>query len=109
MGERNMRGWVLVCCFLLLSLTAFGVPQDSYNTQPKTIEGCVISINGAFRLNTANGETYLLKGHHSSLFNYNGKQVRITGTVDKPQKGSAGAPRTLHITDIKKVFDSCQF
>ena len=104
-----MRGWVLGSCFFLLSLTAFGAPQDSSSTQPVTIEGCVMGINGAFRLSTANGQTYLLKGHHSSMFNYNGKQVRITGTVDKPQKGSAGAPRTLHITDIKKVSDSCQF
>jgi len=102
-----MRGRVLVSCFLLLSLTALASPLDS--SQPQTVEGCVVSMNGAFRLNTANGETFLLKGHHYSLFSYNGKQVRITGTVDKPQKGSAGAPRTLHITDIKKVYDTCQF
>ena len=104
-----MRDWVLVSCFLVLSLTAFAVPQDTYSTRPITIEGCVIGVNGAFRLSTANGETYLLKGHHSSLFDYNGKQVRITGTVSKPEKGSSGAPRTLKVTEIKKVYDSCQF
>jgi hypothetical protein len=102
-----MRGWILLSLFLLLSLTAFASPQDT--TQPKTIEGCVLGINGGFRLNTANGETYLLKGHHSSMFNYNGKQVRITGTMKKSEKGSAGAPRTLQVTDIKKVYDTCQF
>jgi hypothetical protein len=102
-----MRGWLMASCLCLLSLTAITSPQDS--PQPKTIEGCVISMNGAFRLNTANGETYLLQGRHGSMFNYNGKQVRITGTVDKPQKGSSGAPRTLHVTDITKVYDTCQF
>jgi hypothetical protein len=102
-----MRGWLLVSCLLLLSLTALGWQSDS--KQPKTIEGCVIGMNGGFRLNTANGETYLLQGRHGSMFNYNGKQVRITGTVDKAQKGSSGAPRTLHVTDITKVYDTCQF
>lgn len=104
-----MRGWVLASCFFLLSVTAVGAPQDSHSAQPTTIEGCVTGINGAFRLSTADGRTYLLKGHHSSMFNYNGKQVRITGTVTKPEKGSSGAPRTLQVTDIKKVSDACQF
>jgi hypothetical protein len=102
-----MRGWLMASCLCLLSLTAIASPQDS--PQPKTIEGCVISMNGAFRLGTANGETYLLKGHHSTLFSYNGMQVRVTGTVQKSSKESQGAPRTLKVSDIKKVYDTCQF
>jgi len=106
-----MRGWFLVWCCFLLSLTAFASPSD--NSQPKTIEGCVASINGAFMLGTPNGERYILKGDHDALFSYNGKQVRITGTVKKsangPSSSSPGEPRTLKVSDIKKVYDTCQF
>jgi hypothetical protein len=102
-----MRGYALACCVVLLSLTAMASPSDS--SQPKTIEGCIAGMNGAFRLRTANGETYLLKGDHSTLFTYNGKQVRVTGTVKASAKGSSGAPGTLKVSDIKKVYDTCQF
>jgi hypothetical protein len=110
-----MRVRVLVSSFLLLflllSLTALASPQHSSqpDSQPKTIEGCIVGINGAFRLGTPNGETYLLKGDHATLFSYNGKQVRVTGTVKKASKGSSAVPRTLKVSDIKKVYDSCQF
>jgi len=105
-----MRAWFVASCVLLLSLTAFAAPSD--NNQPKTIEGCVISINGAFTLGTPNGERYILKGDHDTLFSYNGKQVRITGTVKKSSNGSSasqGEPRTLKVSDIKKEYDTCQF
>lgn len=105
-----MRGWFLASCFLLLSLTVLVSPSES--KQPKTIEGCVISINGTFTLGTQNGERYILKGDHDTLFSYNGKQVRITGTLKKSSDGSTssqGAPRTLKVSDIKKVYDTCQF
>src|SRR5664279_5808698 len=104
-----MRGWLVVWCLFSLSLTAFAWQSDSQ--QPKTIEGCVASINGAFMLGTPNGERYILKGDHDTLFSYNGKQVRIPGAVKKSPNGSsqAGEPRTLKVSDIKKVYDTCQF
>ena len=105
-----MRGWWLVSVCLFLSLTAVAWQSDSQ--QPKTIEGCVASINGAFMLGTPNGERFILKGDHDALFSYNGKQVRITGTVKKSGKASGssqGEPRTLKVSDIKKVYDTCQF
>ena len=106
---RNVRGWVVVSCLLLLSLT--GIASASESNQPKTIEGCVLSINGAFTLGTPNGERYILKGDHDTLFSYNGKQVRITGTVKKSSGGSSspGETRTLKVSDVKKVYDTCQF
>lgn len=105
-----MRSWLLVGCFLSLSLVAFAAPPA--NKQPQTIEGCIVSINGAFTLGTPNGDRYILKGDHDTLFSYNGKQVRITGTVKKSADGSSpspGEPRTLKVSDIKKVYDTCQF
>ena len=100
---------LLVGCFLVVSLTAFAAPPE--NKQPQTIEGCIVSINGAFTLGTPNGERYILKGDHDTLFSYNGKQVRITGTVKKASSGSSsqGEPRTLKVSDVKKVYDTCQF
>jgi hypothetical protein len=105
-----MRTWCVGAGFLLLSLTVLVSPSES--KPPQTIEGCVMSINGAFTLATPNGERYILKGDHDTLFSYNGKQVRITGTVKKPSGSSSssqGEPRTLKVSDIKKVYDTCQF
>ena len=105
-----MRGWLLVSCLFLLSLTALG--WQSGSKPPKTIEGCVTSINGVFMLGTASGERYILKGDHDTLFSYNGMQVQITGTTKKPSDGGssqAGEPRKLKVSDIKKVYDTCQF
>jgi hypothetical protein len=105
-----MRSWYVRTGFLLLSLTVLVSPSQS--KQPQTIEGCVMSINGAFMLGTPNGERYILKGDHDTLFSYNGKQVRITGTVKKAASGSSssqGEPRTLKVSDVKKVYDTCQF
>lgn len=104
-----MRGWLLVSCFTLLSLTATMAQSDGGKS--KTVEGCVTSINGAFMLGTPDGQRYLLKGDHDTLFGYNGKQVRVTGTVKKASKNSSsqGEPRTLRVSDVKKVYDTCQF
>jgi hypothetical protein len=105
-----MRTWGVSTGFLFLSLTVLVSPSES--KQPQTIEGCVMSINGAFTLGTPNGKHYILKGDHDTLFSYNGKQVRITGTVKKSADGSSpsqGEPRTLKVSDIKKVYDTCQF
>ncbi len=105
-----MGGRFVGSCFLLFSLAVLVLPSES--KQPKAIEGCVTSINGTFVLGTPNGERYILKGDHDTLFSYNGKQVQITGTLKKPPDGSTssqGAPRTLKVSDIKKLYDTCQF
>jgi hypothetical protein len=105
-----MRSWHVGTGFLLLSLALLVSPSESKS--PQTIEGCVMSINGAFMLGTPNGERYVLKGDHDTLFSYNGKQVQITGTVKKSSSGSPSSqvgPRTLKVSDIKKVYDTCQF
>ena len=104
-----MRAWLLVACFFSLMLTALAAPSES--KQPQTIEGCIVSINGVFMLGTPNGERYVLKGDHDTLFSYNGKQVRITGIVKKSSSGSSSQaePRTLKVSEVKKVYDTCQF
>ena len=104
-----MRDWLLAGSLLALSLVAVAAPQE--NKQPQTIEGCIVSINGAFMLGTPNGERYVLKGDHDALFSYNGKQVQITGTVKKSSSGASpqGEPRTLKVSNIKKLYDTCQF
>jgi hypothetical protein len=72
-----------------------------------TVAGCVLNANGSFRLMTKT-HTYLLKGHKSELFGYNGKLVEITGTEDAPQSSAQGVPIVLHISKIKKLADFCQ-
>ena len=92
-----MRPWLLMACFLVLLMAASAFE----NKPPQTIEGCMVSLNGVFTLGTPNGERYVLKGDHDTLFSYNGKQVRITGTLKKSSSGSPaspGEPRTLKVT-----------
>jgi len=72
-----------------------------------TVAGCVLNANGNFRLLTKT-HTYILKGHKSELFGFNGKLVEITGTEDTPQSTAQGVPIVLHITKIKKLADFCQ-
>jgi hypothetical protein len=109
-----MRIWHLLLCLLslfLVSPAAQQLPssQSSANdtsaggSEPKTFVGCVTAMNGAFRLVTGSGAVLRLKGHHSELFSYNGKQVRITGSLAP----SDSAPRTLVISKIKKLYDTC--
>jgi|SRR5690349_19760181 len=69
------------------------------------VSGCVLNMNGSFRLLTPD-QTYALKGHHSALFSYNGKLVEVTGTVDAADK-SPGIPVVLHVTHLKKLADFC--
>jgi hypothetical protein len=110
-----MRTWYLLLSLLLLSLAS--APQQSPSSRgtanatsagsgdTKTVVGCVTAMNGAFSLATRSGDLLRLKGHHNALFGYNGKQVRITGTITT----SDSAPRTLLISKIKKVYDTCQY
>lgn len=108
-----MRVWYLPLSllFLLLLSPAQQLPSSQGNppdtpagdSNPKTFEGCVTAMNGAFRLVTGSGAVLRLKGHHSELFSYNGKQVRITGSLAP----SDSAPRILVISKIKKLYDTC--
>ncbi len=109
-----MRTWILVTCLLFLSLMTFGQQSPSTQANPNaapggstgavTVVGCVGSINGYFTLGTRRGDRYRLKGDHDTLLGYNGMQVAISGTVKSSEKG-----RTLEISNIKKLSDTCQF
>jgi hypothetical protein len=80
------------------------VGQQGHTTV--TVAGCVMNMNGTFRLLTRD-QAYVLKGHHSALFGYNGKLVEITGTVDAASE-SSGIPVVLHVTHLKKLAEFCQ-
>jgi hypothetical protein len=109
-----MRTWILLPCLLLLSLMSLaqqspssqGTPNDApaASAAAMTVVGCVSSMNGYFTLGTRRGDLYRLKGDHDTLFGYNGKEVAISGTVTSSEKG-----RTLQISKIKKVSDTCQY
>ena len=109
-----MRTWILLPCLLLLSLMSLAQQspssQGTSNDVPAasaaamTVVGCVSSMNGYFTLGTRRGDLYRLKGDHDTLFGYNGKEVAISGTVTSSEKG-----RTLQISKIKKVSDTCQY
>jgi hypothetical protein len=71
-----------------------------------TVSGCVMNMNGTFRLLTP-GQTYILKGRQNALFSYNGKLVEVTGTVDSAENPSPGIPVVLHVTKLKKIADFC--
>lgn len=88
---------------LLLSFLAPAGAQSNH----VTVAGCVLNANGTFRLMTRT-HTYILKGHKSELFGYNGKMVEITGVEDPPVSTAQGVPTVLHITKIKKLADYCQ-
>jgi len=92
---------------IALLILAFLALCASAQTNHVTIAGCVLSANGSFRLMTKT-HTYILKGHKSELFGYNGKLVEITGTEDTPQSTAQGVPIVLHISKIKKLADFCQ-
>ena len=97
-----MRKASIVLVVVLLVAACFG--QQAGHTSV-TVSGCVMNVNGSFRLLTPD-QTYLLKGHNSELFSYNGKLVEVTGTVDAGKK-SPGIPVVLHITHLKKLADFC--
>jgi hypothetical protein len=92
-----------IALFVFLFLT-LGIAQQGGHV---TVAGCVLNANGNFRLLTKT-HTYILKGHKSELFGYNGKLVEITGTEDAPESTAQGVPIVLHISKIKKLADFCQ-
>ena len=71
---------------------------------PITVAGCVMNVNGTFKLLTQD-QTYVLKGHHNELFSYGGKLIEVTGTVSKPSH--QGVPVVLNVTKLKKLADTC--
>ena len=98
-----MRKASIVLVIVLLVAKCFG--QQPVHTTV-TVSGCVINVNGTFRLHTPD-QTYVLKGHHhNALFSYNGKLVEVTGTIDASSK-SPGIPVVLHMTHLKKLADFC--
>lgn len=92
---------------IALMALLFLVPGAGAQTNHVTIAGCVLNANGTFRLMTRT-HTYILKGHKSELFGFNGKMVEITGTEDAPVSTAQGVPIVLHISKIKKLADFCQ-
>lgn len=109
-----MRTWILLPCVLLLSVMTFAQQSPPNQANPNgapgasagamTVVGCVNSVNGYFTLGTRRGDLYRLKGEHDTLLGYNGKEVAISGTVMSSEKG-----RTLQISKIKKLSDTCQY
>ena len=97
-----MRKASIVFVVVLLVAECFGQKAGHASV---TVSGCVVNMNGTFRLLTPD-QTYVLKGHHSALFSYNGKLVEVTGTVDAANK-SPGIPVVLHVTHLKKLADFC--
>ena len=103
MRRSLMRKACVVLFAMLILAQCFG-QQASHTTV--TVSGCVINMNGTFRLHTPD-QTYVLKGHHhNALFSYNGKLVEVTGTIDASNK-STGIPVVLHVTHLKKLADFC--
>jgi hypothetical protein len=101
-----MRATAIALLFLYISAASFG--QQSSGSQT-TISGCLMSMNGSFTLLTPKGERFILKGDHDTLFSYNGKQVKVTGTPKSTNKTS-GAPKPgeFRVSDVKKIADVCQ-
>jgi hypothetical protein len=89
---------LIVMAFLAVSLA------QQTDHSPITVAGCVMNVNGSFKLLT-HEQTYILKGHKSELFSYNGKLIEVTGTVSNPSH--PGVPVVLTITKLKKLADSC--
>ena len=99
-----MRKASVVLMLILFLGECFG---QQASQEPVTVSGCMMNVNGRFRLLT-HGETYILKGHQSELFSYNGKLVEVTGTVESHTKTpSSGVPLVLHITSVKKLAETC--
>ena len=83
---------------IALLVLLFLMQWASAQTNHVTIAGCVLNANGAFRLMTKT-HTYILKGHKSELFGYNGKLVEITGTEDILNLRPRAAYRSAHLQD----------
>ena len=107
----RMRASKLCNACIVLFVVSYCVACDGQQAGDTTItvSGCMIGINGSFKLSTHEGQRYVLKGDHSPLFSYNGMVVEVTGTVKAAKKPPAQAtPVTLHVTKVKKLADSCQ-
>ena len=100
-----MRNASIVLLVVLISAVCVG--QQAGDTTV-TVSGCMIGMNGSFKLSTHEGGLYVLKGDHSTLFSYNGMLVEVTGTVKAANKSSHAKPVNLHVTKVKKLADSCQ-
>lgn len=99
-----MRKISIVLMVLLFLAQAAGQPAG----KSITVAGCVMSVNGSFKLMTSS-QTYVLAGHHDELLGYSGKQVEVKGTVDAGSKSAPqGVPVVLHVIKLKKVADFCQ-
>ncbi len=92
-----------IVLIVVLFVAACFAQQAGHTTV--TVSGCVMNVNGSFRLHTPD-HTYVLKGHQNALFSYNGKLVEVTGTVDATNK-SPGIPVVLHVTHLKHLADFC--
>lgn len=104
--EARVRCAPIVLLVLSFSVACFGQQAGDSTI---TVSGCMIGINGSFKLSTHEGERYVLKGDHSTLFSYNGMLVEVTGTMKAAKKSSSHvAPATLHVSKVKKLADSCQ-
>jgi len=106
-----MRKTCLILAILLL-LPSPGFSQQSDNTPakvstPTKLSGCLMNMNGAFYLTTANGERFILNGKHSAMFSHNGQQVEITVKPDKDSPPQA-SPRKVTVTHVEKVAQVCQ-
>jgi hypothetical protein len=99
-----MRKASIALAIVLFLPECFGQQTDHTHL---TLAGCVMNMNGSFKL-LAHDRTYILKGHQSELFSYNGKLMEVTGTVDAAHKSSSpNIPMVLHITKLKKLAESC--
>jgi hypothetical protein len=78
-------------------------------SSPVTIAGCLMGMNGAFFLTNAQGERFVLKGDHDTLFSYNGMQVQVTGKPKYIKKNSGDPkPGPFTVQNIQKVAQVCQ-
>jgi hypothetical protein len=105
-----MRGACLILVILLLCSLSFSQEANSTPTTvstPAKISGCLMAMNGAFYLTTANGERFILKGKHNAMFSHNGQQVEITLKSDKDLTSQA-SPKKLTVTHIEMVTQVCQ-
>lgn len=100
-----MRTGLIVLVVGLCSAACFA--QQTGNTTI-TVSGCMIGINGSFKLSTHDGMRYVLTGHHSTLFGYDGMLVEVTGTVKAAKPSSQAQTETLHVAKVKKLADSCE-
>jgi len=111
--------------------TQSGTTADqNSSTAGDTFQGCLMGSNGSYTLTDATGTTYQLQGDDSELSANANKQVEVMGTAgsssasasgtDNGSSGSAagtetssqggstsGAPKTLNVTSIHKIADSC--